>query len=98
MRVLSWNIMHGGGTRIARIVEAIAGHDPDVIALTEFRTRAGEALCDALKAKGWLHVESTSPAGSDNGVCVISRTRMHRKRPSLAPPENSMRWLDVELP
>jgi endonuclease/exonuclease/phosphatase family metal-dependent hydrolase len=40
MKLLTWNIQYGGGTRLARIVEEVA-HDADVIALTEFRDRTG---------------------------------------------------------
>ena len=45
MKLLIWNIQHGVGARIARIVEEIAAHDADMIALTEFRARPGIALC-----------------------------------------------------
>ena len=37
MKILAWNIQHGGGTRLARIVEEVSAFDADVIALTEFR-------------------------------------------------------------
>jgi len=98
MRLLSWNIQHGGGSRVARIIDALASHDPDVIALSEYRTRPGVAICAALASRGWLHIESTNPAGSDNGLCVLSRTPMVRARVCPAPPENSVRWLDVDFP
>ncbi|MEO8593819.1 MAG: endonuclease/exonuclease/phosphatase family protein [Candidatus Solibacter sp.] len=98
MKLLSWNIMHGGGTRIPRIVDAIAAHDADVIALTEFRTTSGAAICGELATRGWPYSESTGPAGSDNGVCIISRTRVVRTPSDPALSENSARWLDVDLP
>jgi endonuclease/exonuclease/phosphatase family metal-dependent hydrolase len=37
VKLLAWNIQHGGGTRLVRIVEEISAYDPDVIAVTEFR-------------------------------------------------------------
>src|ERR1035441_1409988 len=98
MKLLSWNIQHGGGTRDVRIVRAIADHNPDIIALTEFRARPGMALCQAFAANGWPHIVSSSPAGIDDGICVLSRTPLRRDRPSTAPPENAVRWLDVDLP
>jgi exonuclease III len=98
MKLLSWNIQQGGGTRIPRIVESVVTHDPDVIMLGEFRTRPGVALCVALVSRGWRYVESTSPIGSDNGLCVLSRTPMERARLCPAPPENHARWLDVYFP
>ena len=58
MRLLAWNIQHGGGARMTRIVEEISAYDPDVIALTEFRAGPGAALCGALKEIGLPHVET----------------------------------------
>ena len=68
MKLLSWNIQHGGGTRVPRIIDAIAAHDPDVIALSEYRTKPGAIICAALAARGWRYIESTDPVGSDNGI------------------------------
>lgn len=98
MKLLSWNIQHGGGTRAGRIVDAIIAHDPDVIALTEYRTKPSAMLCATLRARGWCHIESTNPVGTDNGICVLARTPLRRSRPCPAPPENAVRWLDIDLP
>jgi exonuclease III len=98
MKLLTWNIRHGGGSRIPRIVEEIAAHDPDVIALTEFRVTPGVALRDGLAGRGWPHVETTNPAGNTNGIAVFSRTPMRRARPCPAPPGQGVRWLDIDLP
>jgi endonuclease/exonuclease/phosphatase family metal-dependent hydrolase len=56
----SWNILHGGGTRLSRIVEEVSAYDADVIALTEYRTKPGAPLCAALAARGWQIIASTS--------------------------------------
>jgi exodeoxyribonuclease-3 len=98
LRLLSWNIRHGGGARLPKIVAAIGAHNPDVIALTEFRTKPGAELFAALKANGFPYIVSTNPAGSDNGIAVISRTPMHCTLPCPAPPENVVRWLDIDFP
>jgi hypothetical protein len=58
VRLLVWNIQHGGGARLARIVEDISAYGPDVIALTEFRARPGVALCAAMKERRLPHVET----------------------------------------
>ena len=44
VKLVTWNIQHGGGTRLARIVEEIAAYDPDVVAVTEFRAGPREWL------------------------------------------------------
>ena len=98
MKLLIWNIQHGVGARIARIVEEIAAHDADMIALTEFRARPGIALCAELRDRGWPQVESTNPTGNVNGIAVFSRAPMRRTRPCPAPSGNQVRWLDVDLP
>lgn len=98
MKLLAWNIQHGGGSRLPQIVDVIIAHDPDVIVLTEFRTRPGTELCAKLQAAGWPYAESTNPEGIDNGICAISRTPVIRARRCPAPPENRVRWLDIDLP
>jgi len=44
VKLLSWNIQHGGGTRVPRIVEEISAYDPDVVAVTEFCSMPGIAM------------------------------------------------------
>ena len=83
---------------MARIVEEIAAHDPDVIALTEYRARPGVALCAELRDRGWPHLETTNPTENVNGIAVFSRTPMRRTGPCPAPSENQVRWLDIDLP
>jgi exodeoxyribonuclease III len=97
MRLLSWNIQHGGGNRIPRIVEEVAAYDPDVVAVTEYRAAPGTALCAAMKDRGLPFCETTNPPGSRNGVAVFSRSPIHLK-PSPAPEESQVRWLDIDLP
>ena len=63
MKLVAWNIQHGGGVRRERIVEEISAYDADVIALTEFRARPGEALCKAFRERGWPLVERLLRAG-----------------------------------
>jgi exonuclease III len=97
-KLLAWNIQHGGGTRLARIVEEISAYDPDVIALTEFRARLGVALCAAMKERGLPHLDTTHPAENQNGIAVFSRTPLRRTRPGPAPSAGLVRWLDIDLP
>jgi exonuclease III len=97
MRLLAWNILHGGGARIPRIVEEISAHDPDVIALTGFRSDTRLSLRSDLKYRGWAYVETSNPAERINGIALFSRTPIRRAE-SAAPPGHSFRWLDVYLP
>jgi exonuclease III len=97
LKIISWNIRHGGGKRGLLIVKALAEHDPDVIILIEYRTTSSATICRDLAEKGWVYIDST-PDGSDNGICVLSRMPFDRHGPSLAPAENAMRWLDINFP
>jgi exonuclease III len=46
---------------------------------------------------GWIHIESSDPAGSANGICVLSRIPLVRCVPQSAPIEIMSRWLDVDF-
>ena len=41
MRILSWNILHGGGVRREGILRAIEAIDPDLLTLQEVRRGDG---------------------------------------------------------
>ena len=62
MKLLAWSIRHGGGARLARIVEEFAAHEPDLIALTDLRHGQGKELRAELADRGWPHVETTISA------------------------------------
>ena len=98
MRILAWNIQHGGGARLTRVIEEISAYEPDVIALTEYRTGPGLSLSSAFKGRGLLHVETTEPSGHRNGIAVFSRTPLLRRPPPPVPAESRGRWLDIDMP
>jgi exodeoxyribonuclease-3 len=97
MKLLSWNIQHGGGKRIERIASAIHEHEPDIIVLTEFRNNeSGKTLCKLLSKDGFEHSQSSIPTGQPNGVCVFSCSCIHPE-PRMEP-EVAGRWIDAEMP
>ncbi|HUS06196.1 MAG TPA: endonuclease/exonuclease/phosphatase family protein [Bryobacteraceae bacterium] len=98
MKLLAWNIQHGGGNRIEKLCSALIAHNPDIIALTEFRTKPGARIVSALSEAGWVYSAGTDPMGSDNGICVLSRNPLLRGVSAELPKENSARWLNLELP
>ena len=97
MRTLSWNIQHGGGSQLSRIIEEISAHNPDVVAVTEYRATPGGVLCAAMKERGLPYCETTNPSGIRNGIAIFSRAPI-RLKPCSAPRESQVRWLDTELP
>jgi exonuclease III len=98
MQLLVWNIQSGGGARLERIVEEVSAHDPDVFVATAYREIPGDALCAAMRERGWPHVQTSTPAAKQNGIAVFSRTPMARLRQWPVACEERHRWLDVDLP
>jgi exonuclease III len=72
LKILSWNILQGGGTRSAGIAEAIVRHRADIVTLQEFRNN--ERILDALRQSGlkFVHVPETQSA-SEHTILIASR-------------------------
>jgi len=47
--------------------------------------------------EGIAELETTHPTGNQNGIAVLSRTPMRRKRPVRHLPNSLVRWLDIDL-
>jgi exodeoxyribonuclease III len=97
MKVLSWNLRHGGGARIPNIAAAIVSHAPDVAILTEYRAAAGRELRSRLRDAGYAHAEEAPMAARQNGVAIISRwpLKTGESCPTPVPPH---RWLERYAP
>ena len=75
IRLLSWNILHGGGKRTRAILDAIDAEKPDIITLQEFRNGASRAeMVDGLTEMGFKHlfIPETS-SNRDNTVIIASK-------------------------
>jgi exonuclease III len=76
MRVMTWNIRAGGGTRLPAITGALAAHAADVLVLTEYRAgAAGQALRVALSDMGYAWLSPIEPPSIRNGVLIATRRR-----------------------
>jgi exonuclease III len=73
VRLLSWNILQGGGSREKEIARAIADFKPDIVTLQEFRPAAIHII-DTLKRLGlrFMHVPDTDNS-SQNTILIASR-------------------------
>jgi exodeoxyribonuclease III len=74
MRLLAWNIRQGGGSRLARIAEALARHKADILVLSEYS--GGESamrLLGALNTLGYAYVTAVAPPPRFNGVLIAAR-------------------------
>lgn len=80
-RVVSWNILHGGGHRVPEIALTLLDLAPDMVVLQEFRPARGGGLRAVLSDHGLPHQLATSPAGGANSLLIASR------RPIVPDPE-----------
>ena len=74
LRVLTWNIRQGGGTRLPPIAAALAQHEADVLVISEYRGgKSGERLRAALAAIGYPHATASTPPAGGNGILIAAR-------------------------
>ena len=74
MKVISWNIQHGGGRRIDQICEAIAYWKPDVLCLQEARKSNALKLIGACRTIGVsYHFLSETQNDSENAIFLAAR-------------------------
>ena len=74
MRLLAWNIRQGGGSRLARIADAVARHEADILVLSEYR--GGEAagrLRAALALLCYRFATAIAPPPGRSGVLIAAR-------------------------
>lgn len=100
MRLLAWNILHGGSRRMPEIALALLDQAADVIVISEYRSTMGGQLRALLREHGWEHQRCTEPARGKNGMLLASRV------PFLPPPPDHVepadppvdgRWLHAEV-
>lgn len=99
MRLLTWNIRHGGNAkRFEDLVQAIQAHDADIIVLTEFRRKSDIPLETELRELGWTWVATTNPPAGTNGILIASRFEMQCVSHDPVAPCPPERWLEVRFP
>ena len=87
MKILIWNIMHGGGRRAPAIVDYTRRGKPDLIILTEFRgTPPSRELASRIEELGLPHQLNTTSENrpAKNALLLASRwplKRIHWRRP-----------------
>jgi len=96
-RLLVWNIRHGGGSRLTRIVEALARHDAGIVVLCEYRRSTGAALRQALKGLGYGQATTTEPPQGRNGVLIAARRPFRQRGVLSGRVPDPYRMLDVEF-
>jgi len=79
VRVVSWNIRAGGGSRVEEIASALAGWGADVAALSEVRgTPPSLRLGELLAARGLRHRVSTADRREPRANRLLAASRWPR--------------------
>ena len=95
MKILSWNILQGGGRRAGDIVKTIAAHAPDIVTLQEFRRGSGEAEITAgLKKAGLKFIHIPETEGKENTILIASKFGFDAG-PFLPEPNNPLHMLEA---
>src|SRR5438093_6722567 len=98
LRLLSWNILAGGGSRCGAILKVLGRYDADVIALQETMPARATDICHALGRAGYTCRFST-PRLHNRGQCVLSRVPLARVT-GPRPPQARFYprgWLELEM-
>lgn len=82
LKILSWNILHGGGTRCEQILEVLHQYSADIVTLQEFRHgRHSAMLLEGLKSLGLTTICAPQTANArENSLIVASRVPMRSQR------------------
>ena len=99
MRLVSWNILAGGGSRCRRIVRVLERYDADVIVLQETMPTRATDLCHVLGRAGYTHCFSAPRGPKERGLCVLARMPLQRVAEVIPPHADTYPrgWLEVEL-
>jgi exonuclease III len=88
LRLVSWNILKGGGARAPQIIEQLSEWNPDIVGLSEFRgTKSSQSIASALTDMGLIHQQSTINTASldENRLLLASRLPLRIERPQGVP-------------
>jgi len=74
MRIITWNIRHGGGKRLEAICKALTSKTPDIVVITEFRNgETGKSLQSYFEESGLTHLHAGKTAPRQNSTLIASR-------------------------
>jgi len=74
VKLLSWNILAGGGRRADDIVKTISAHAPDIVTLQEFKRGSAEAqIIDGLTGMGLKFIHIPETTAKENTILIASK-------------------------
>jgi exodeoxyribonuclease III len=76
LKILSWNIQQGGGSRVMAITKAIVESNADIAVLSEFKNNdAGQTIRQYLLRYGYRFQFVSSASPEDNSVLIASKQK-----------------------
>lgn len=73
IKILSWNIQAGGGSRVLSIIKKITESKSNIVTLNEFRNNAsGQKIRNSLLKAGFRYQAVTASKSNDNSVIVAA--------------------------
>ena len=99
MRVISWNIMQGGGKRADGIISQLWKWNPDIVGLSEVRgTEPSQRISAALHDMGLVHqVTTVNPIAPVRYGLLLALCIPFRQHAAEGPLHDVQRWIHVEL-
>lgn len=86
VRVLAWNILHGGGPeRCPAIALTLIESKADIVILSEFRSSRGGQIRAVLHDHGLIHQRVSFKSDRLNGLIIASRFALDDADPSACP-------------
>jgi len=74
VKLLTFNIQHGGGTRVSTILDNVLKHNADTVVLTEFRQNKNAiTIKENLYKNGYIYSSSSSLDPKKNSVFIASK-------------------------
>lgn len=74
MRIITWNLQHGGGKRIGRFCDALETYDADLLVLTEYRhNKVSEKLHAWLEGQGYRYRLAPHASPRKNIVLIAAK-------------------------
>ncbi|MFO0905746.1 MAG: endonuclease/exonuclease/phosphatase family protein [Pirellulales bacterium] len=99
MRIVSWNILQGGGSRSQQIIEQLKAWSPDIVGLCEFRGgKASKSIADALQEMGLVnqHATTNPDRAIDDRLMIASRFPIQvQKSPGVL--GSTGRWIHAKV-
>ncbi len=74
LKIISWNILQGGGSRSYAILQTIINAHCSIAILSEFKNNAsGKRLLELFAKNGFTHQISSNALPTENSVCIVSK-------------------------